>query len=53
MTLAMVLALSVSKVLDPIVQNGDSTIHWTNFYPLDNLIGLPCLIHWIVIYFIY
>ena len=41
MTLAMVLALSVSKVLDPIIQNGDSTIHWTNFYPLDNLIGLP------------
>ena len=37
----MVLALSVSKVLAPVVQNGDSTIHLINLYPLDNLIGLP------------
>ena len=37
----MVLALSVSKLLATVIQNGDSTIHWINFYPLDNPIGLP------------
>ena len=40
----------VTSCQAPVVQKLDSTIHQINHYPVDNAIGFPIIIHWIVIY---
>ena len=33
---------SLKKVLGPVVQEVDNSIHWVNLYPFDNAIDFPC-----------
>ena len=37
-------------VQDPVVPRSNNPIHWINRYPIDTVVGLPTLIHWIVIH---
>ena len=34
----------LEKVLGPVVQMVDNSIHWVNLYPFNNAIGFPCSI---------